>query len=154
MWSALLGGFTGSEPENVSPGPLKIKDPHQPYDDIELTEEEMNIRDVERMEGEGHVVSYEGDLGPVTPKAHLDILTPRTESPEEGWEDETVEGGVEKEIVSPRARDRAEEVALAYQSARGCSCDCPRCPEECPSTCVCAGHSRHNIEPLVTGDEP
>lgn len=151
MWNALLSGLTSSPPEHES---VKRKDPHQPYDDIELTEEEMNIRDVERMEGEGHVVSYEGDLGPVTPKAHLDILTPRTVSPEEGWEDETVEGGAEKELVSPRARDRTEELAFPDQSARGCSCDCPRCPEECPESCICAGHSRHSMEPPLTGDEP
>jgi hypothetical protein len=128
------------------------KDPHQPYPDVELSEEALNIRDVERMEGEGVPVSFEGDLGPVTPKAHLELLTPKTIPPEEGWEDETVEGGGERELVSPRARDRTEE--FQYQTVRGCSCDCPRCPEECPPTCVCAGHKRHGSEPPVTGDEP
>ncbi len=123
-------------------------DPHQPYPDIYLSEEELNVQDVERMEGEGKPVSFEGDLGPVTPAAHTEISTPRTIAPEEGWQDETVEGGGEVEVVSPRSR------AEQYQTVRGCTCDCPRCPEECPPLCICAGHSRHSYEPHVTGDEP
>jgi hypothetical protein len=134
--------------------PHAARDPHQPYSDVTLTEEDMNIQDVERMEGEGMPVSFEGDLGPVTPKAHDLVTTPRTEPPEEGWEDETVEGGIEKELVSPRARDRAEEFTFTLQTVRGCNCSCPRCPEECPPTCECAGHTRHSPNPPVSGDEP
>ena len=102
------------------------------------------------MEGEGKPVSFEGDLGPVTPEAHTEISTPRTIAPEEGWQDETVEGGAEVEVVSPSSRQRSRE----YQSGGGCTCDCPRCPEECPPLCACAGHLRHSRDPLVTGDEP
>jgi hypothetical protein len=127
-----------------------VKDPHQPYRDVFLSEEELNIQEVERMEGEGKPVSFEGDLGPVTPEAHAEISTPRTIAPEEGWQDESVEGGAEVEVVSPSARERSEE----YQTVRGCTCDCPRCPEECPPSCSCAGHSRHSYEAPVTGDEP
>lgn len=120
----------------------KVKDPHQPYPDVYLSEEQMNIEDVERMEGEGRAVSFEGDLGPVTPKAHENVLqvsTPRTQPPdEERHGDETVEGG-EEDVIS---------------TVRGCNCSCPRCPEECPPSCECAGHLRHELYPTVLGDEP
>lgn len=116
-----------------------IKDPHQPYPDVYLSEEAINVEDVERMEGEGHPISFEGDLGPVTPKAHEryeNISTPRTQPPEEGYQDETVER------------------VLMESSVRGCNCSCPRCPEECPPSCACAGHSRHRPELSLSGDEP
>ena len=144
-------GQTQSSPNLTTHLP---RDPHQPYPDIQLSEVELNIRDVERMEGEGPPVSFEGDLGPVTPKALEMVSTPRTEPPEEGWEDETVEGGTEKELVSPRARERTEEFTSSFQTVRGCNCNCPRCPEECPATCQCAGHMRHVPDPPVSGDEP
>lgn len=129
------------------------EDPHQPYPDVFLSEDEINVQDVERMEGEGRAVSFEGDLGPVTPKAHDLVLTPRTQPPEEGWQDETVEGSKEVEVVSPRARERSYEIGIMYQTVRGCNCDCPRCPEECSNACECAGHSTHGYNPALTGDE-
>ena len=116
------------------------KDPHQPYPDVYLSEEQMNIEDVERMEGEGRAVSFEGDLGPVTPEARekvLQVSTPRTQPPdEERHGDETVEGG-EEDIIS---------------TVRGCNCCCPRCPEECPPSCQCEGRMRHEPYPTVSGD--
>ena len=122
-----------------------MKDPHQPYPDVYLSEEALNVEDVERMEGEGHPISFEGDLGPVTPKAHEEIgriATPRTQPPEEGYQDETVEGGGE---------ERGESLE---STVRGCNCSCPRCPEECPPTCSCAGHTRHKPDLSLSGDEP
>ena len=123
------------------------KDPHQPYPDVYLSEEQMNVGEVERMEGEGKPVSFEGDLGPVTPKVHESVTTPRTVAPGEGWEDETVEGGREKAVITPG-------YTTDIPTVRGCNCNCPRCPEECPSTCECAGHSRHQPDITVSGDEP
>ena len=108
------------------------------------TEAHLNELDIERMEGEGFTV--------FSPKGRESVLTPKTEVPTEGWEDETVEGAQERMHLNPQRR-----AVKAHQNARGCSCDCPRCPEECPPTCICAGHSRHHpsgsLDP-VSGDDP
>lgn len=122
---------------------MATKDPHQPFQDIYLSEEELYEQDVERMEGEG--------LCPYSGKAHDVIATPRTEIPGEDWRDETAEEG-EEEIHSTK-----RSTASMYSTVRGCNCKCPRCPEECPPTCKCAGHSRHHPKPImdpVSGDEP
>ncbi len=110
---------------------------------------EQEVVSVERMEGEGgHPRGSEGDLGPITdPEEYGDkpgITTPRTVPPEEGYQDESVEGGKEKELVAP-----------PVTTVRGCNCSCPgNCPEDCPLSCQCAGHQRKDPGYNVSGDEP
>jgi hypothetical protein len=120
------------------------RDPHQPYRDVVLSENDLNIGDVERMEGEGgHPYGTEGDLGPILKSSpapeNESVFTPKTQPSEtSGWADETVEGG--SEVVPPL-------------SVRGCNCHCPgNCPEDCPPSCQCRAHTR-NQAPL-SGDEP
>ncbi len=119
------------------------RDPHQPYPDVMLSEKSIEIENVERIEGEGgHPLGFEGDLGPVldVPEKGT-VLTPKTQPAEEGWEDETIEGAYEQEIVTP--------------TARGCSCNCPgSCPKDCPPSCQCAGHLRNQPTYEISGDEP
>jgi len=110
------------------------KDPHQPYRDITLSENDMSIGDVERMEGEGgHPYGSEGNLGPIlktSPAPENEaVFTPKTQPSEAAaWADESVEGGSEQEVVTP-------------STAKGCTCHCPRnCPDDCPPTCMCARH--------------
>ena len=109
------------------------KDPHQPYRDLILSENQMTIGEVERMEGEGgHPYGTEGNLGPIvkSPPApeNESVFTPKTQPSEGAWADDTVEGGSEQEVVTPI-------------SVRGCNCNCPgNCPEDCAPGCKCAGH--------------
>jgi len=119
------------------------RDPHQPYPDVKLSSESIEVENVERMEGEGgHPFGFEGDLGPVLSFPGKEwVQTPRTQPAEEGWADETAEGAREEEIVTP--------------TARGCSCNCPGvCPKDCPASCQCAGHLRNQPTYNVSGDEP
>jgi len=130
---------------------MASEDPHQPYWDLWLTEEQLYEQDVERMESESLLPGLTEALLFQAKDEHEFVTTPRTELPAGGWEDETVEGGSEMLIVTPRSAQHK------ISAARGCTCDCPRCPEECPSTCRCAGHSRHHPDTTsdpVSGDEP
>jgi hypothetical protein len=72
------------------------RDPHQPYRDIILSEEELLVVDVERMEGEGKPM--EGDLGLSTPNAVRNI-TCRQLSEREVGKDQNIGDSPEKELM-------------------------------------------------------
>ena len=117
-----------------------VRDPHQPYPDMYLSEEQTEMGEEARMISEGGNLLQKEDVGGP-------VMTPRTQVGEEGYEDETVEGGGEKQVmVSGGNKDT---------SISGCNCNCTgHCPEDCPASCKCAGHTRNAPSYNVSGDEP